>query len=153
MKQIVIAGLLAAIGAVVLANGASAESRYCYDNPDDSRCDYDPDFSPRRPPPPPPPGIDEYSDGPDVGYDRPRPPRPPLLGDYEAPRPPGAWGPDSRRRYCWRIGQSLREYGYRRVRPIDCEGSSYRYTAFRGYERYVIMVRARSGRIVYERPN
>jgi hypothetical protein len=153
MKQILIAGLLAAIGAVVLTNGAQAESRYCYNNPDDSRCDYDPDFSPRLRPPPPPPGSEGDFDESDVpGYGRPRP-RPPQLGDYEVPRPPGEWGQESRRRYCWRVGQSLREYGYRGVRPVECGGNNFKYTAYRGYQRYVIKVKARTGRIMYELPN
>jgi hypothetical protein len=151
MKHIVIAGLLAAIGAVAFAGGAKAESRYCYNNPDDNRCVYDPEYTPRRSPPPPP---DDYGDEevPDVGYDRPRP-RPPQLGDYDAPRPPGAWSTESRRRYCWRVGQSLRDYGYRRVRPVECGGNSFKYTAYRGYQRYVIKVKARTGRIMYELPN
>lgn len=156
MKQVVIAGLLAAIGAVVLANGAQAESRYCYDNPDDSRCDYDPDFTPRRrpPPPPPPPSYEEDDyDGAELAYPRRRGPPPPRLGEYYAPRPPSAWGPDSRRRYCWRVGQSLRAYGYRNVRPTECDGNNFKYVAFRGPYRYLIKVKARTGRIMYELPN
>lgn len=156
MKHVVIAGLLAAIGAVVLANGVQAESRYCYDNPDDNRCDYDPDFRPRLPPPPPAydPGFDpddEYAPPPP----RPRPPGPrlPELGDYDPPPPPGVWGADSRRRFCFRVGQSLREYGYRRVRAADCGGKNFKYTAYRGYQRYLIKVQARTGRIIYEFPN
>jgi hypothetical protein len=149
MKQILIAGLLAAIGAVVLANGAQAESRYCYNNPDDGRCALDPNYRPR---PNPPPEYEYEHEVPGEGIGGPRP-QPPIIGDYEPPRPPGDWGQENRRRYCWRVGQSLREYGYRRVRPIECGGNNFKYTAYRGYQRYVIKVKARTGRIMYELPN
>lgn len=157
MKHVLIAGLLAAIGAVALTNVAHAESRYCYDNPNDRQCDYDPDFTPRRPPPPPPlydqpPGYDDGYDPPGPVVDGPRP-RPPRVGEFDAPPPPSEWGYNSRRRYCFRVGQELRDYGYRRVRLVECGGNNFKYTAYRGYQRYLIKIKARTGRIIYELPN
>ncbi len=155
MKHFLIAGLLAAIGAVALTSGAHAESRYCFDNPDSQRCEEDEDYTPRRRPPPPPPPDFEDEDGfdpPGIIGSRPPRPRPPELGDYEPPRPPGAWGGDSIRRYCFRVGQELRDYGYRRVRPIECGGNNFKYTAYRGSQRYLIKIKARTGRIFYQLP-
>lgn len=152
MKHLVIAGLLTAIGAVALMPAAHADSRYCYDNPDDSRCEYDPDFTPRLRPPPPPPdyGDDEGSYTPP----RRRPPPPPEdFGDYAPPRPPRDWGMDSRQRFCMAVGRSLREQGYRRVRAVECGGSNFKYTGYRGGSRYLIKVKARTGNIIYAIPN
>ena len=150
MKHLVIAGLLSAIGALALTPSAHAESQYCYDNPDDNRCEYDPDFRPRFRPPPPPP---EYGD--ESGWEgnpRYRPPGPDF-GEYLPPPPPRDWGVDSRQRFCFRVGRSLREQGYRNVRAVECGGSNFKYTAFRRGERYLIKVKARTGRIIYAIPN
>jgi hypothetical protein len=139
MKHFLIAGLLVAIGAVALVGPAHAASKYCIYNPDDPDCygqgGYDDGGYP--PPPPPPPqrhrfyGDDQYDQGDD--------------GFYQEPRP--RYQPVSR---CTSVGQSLRRYGYRRIRPIDCGGKNYKYEAFRGYQRFIVKVKARSGRIIYE---
>lgn len=146
MKQILVAGLLAAIGAVALTNVAKADSPYCIDNPYDRRCDEYPDFTP---------GGQIYDDGPgapvyDGGDDYVGIPERPRLGQYRPPRPPSDWGQDRRQRYCFAVGQSLRDYGYRRVRPVECDGSNFKYTAYRGATRYLIKVKAKTGRIMYE---
>ena len=152
LKHFLIAGLLAAIGAVALTSVAHAESRYCFDNPDSQRCEEDEDYTPRRRPPPPQPDFDEGYDDPGVIGTRPPRPRPPELGDFQPPRPPGEWGENNRRRYCFRVGQELRDYGYRRVRPIECGGNNFKYTAYRGSQRYLIKIKARTGRIFYQLP-
>jgi len=43
----------------------------------------------------------------------------------------------------------LKRFGYRYVRPLDCSGSSYKFEAFRGYQRFILKVRASDGRIIY----
>ena len=153
MKHLVIAGLLTAIGAIALTPAAHAESRYCYDNPDDNRCAYDPDFMPRFRPPPPPDSGDEYEGErlpprlpPKEGSYR---PERPDWGDYEPPRPPRDWGMDSRQRYCLKVGSSLRMQGFRRIRAVECGGKNFKYTGYRNGERYLIKVKARTGRIMY----
>jgi hypothetical protein len=147
MKHLLIAGLLAAIGAVALVGSAHAGSKYCYYNPDDPDC-YDQgsyDDGSDEPFPPPPPrhsyddngyGQNDYGD--DNGYyERPRPRRP----VYQAV---------SR---CEAIGQSLRERGYRHVRATVCNRKNYnKYEAFRGHTRFLIKVKASSGKIIYEIP-
>ena len=148
MKHLVIAGLLSAIGALALTPSAHAESQYCYDNPDDNRCEYDPDFRPRFRPPPP--DFDE--DGGWDGNPRYRQPRQDF-GDYIPPRPPRDWGMDSRQRFCVMVGRSLREQGYRNVRATECGGSNFKYTAYKRGARYLIKVKARTGRIMYAIPN
>ena len=144
MKHFLIVGLIAAIGAVALVGTAHAGSKYCYYNPDDPDCynqgGYDdggdpfppPPPPPRRRPPPPPQfyGDDQYDQGDDGFYTRPRP-RPVV----------------SR---CTSVGQTLRRYGYRHIRPVECGGKNYKYEAFRGYQRYLVKVKASSGRIIYE---
>jgi hypothetical protein len=149
MKHLLIAGLLAAIGAVALVGPAHAGSKYCYYNPDDPDCynqgGYD-DGSDEPFPPPPPPRRHSYDDsgygqndyGDDNGFYEPPPPRRPV---YQAA---------SR---CEAIGQSLRERGYRHVRATVCNRKNYnKYEAFRGHTRFLIKVKASSGKIIYEVP-
>jgi hypothetical protein len=136
MKHFLIAGLLAAIGAVALVGPAHAASRYCIYNPDDPDCYDQGGYDDGYPPPPPPPrhqyyGDDQYDQGDDSFYQEPRP----------------RYQPVSR---CTSVGQRLRRYGYRHIRPIDCGGKNYKYEAFRGYQRFIVKVKASSGRIIYE---
>ncbi len=147
MKHFLIAGLLAAIGTIALVGPAHAGSKYCYYNPDDPDC-YDQggysDGGEPFPLPPPPPrpryddngyGQDDYNDG-DV-YSEPRPRRP----VYQA------------RSRCEAIGQSLRQYGYRRIRATVCDRNNRnKYDAYRGHTRYQIKVKASSGKIIYAVP-
>jgi hypothetical protein len=139
MKHFLIVGLLAAIGAVALAGTSHAASRYCYYNPDDPDCFDQGGYDPVPPPPPPriyqpDYGNDQYDDGYDEQYAPPPRPRPPV---YQASR-------------CERVGQSLRRYGYRNIRPLNCGGKNYKFEAFRGGGRFFVKVRASSGRIVYQ---
>ena len=141
MKHFLIAGLLAAIGAVALVGPAHAASKYCLYNPDDPDC-YDQggyNDGGYPPPPPPPPrhhfyGDDQYNqdDQEDDGF-------------YQEPRP--RFRPVSR---CDAVGQSLRRYGYRHIRPVDCGGVNFKYEAFRGHKRFIVKVKASNGRVIYE---
>jgi hypothetical protein len=66
------------------------------------------------------------------------------IGYDQGPRP--AYQPVSR---CAFLGQNLKRFGYRYVRPLDCSGSSYKFEVFRGYQRFILKVRASDGRIIY----
>jgi hypothetical protein len=44
----------------------------------------------------------------------------------------------------------LRRYGYRHIRPLDCGGKNLKFEAFRGYQRFIVKVKASNGRIIYE---
>lgn len=173
MKHLVIAGLLTAIGALALTPVAHADSQYCYDNPDDNRCDYDPNFMPRLRLPPPPQDYGNSDNGGGNGYGgngyggdgyggdgyagdgssgrRRRPPQ--DFGNYAPPPPPRDWGMDSRQRFCMMVGRSLRQQGYRGVRAVECGGKNFKYTAFRSGVRYLVKVKARTGQIMYAIPN
>jgi hypothetical protein len=158
MKQILIAGFVAVSSFFAFAGGASAETPYCRANPQDQSCiisngNYDPRYGvvppdPGRPPPPPgvidpphpplPPGVQPPP--PPPGFPPPPPGyRPPL------PPPPPGFDPQD---YCYDLADSLREFGYRNVRPIDCEGRYFVFRARRGPGVYELRVRARTGRIV-----
>jgi hypothetical protein len=131
MKHFIIAALLAAIGTVALVGNAHAASKYCKYNPDDPAC------------------YDQGGYGDDDGYGQPQP----LYDDnqgmeddgyYQEQRP--KFRPVNR---CAAIGQSLRRFGYRQIRPLDCSGKNLRFEAFRGYKRYILRVRASDGRIIF----
>ena len=135
MKKLLLSVVLSGIGLAALASLAQAESRYCRYNPEDPAC-YD----------------SQYGDQ-DRGYDR---------GDNYDDDPNTYDEPQDnyrpRRRYvrptnCERLIDVLRSYGYRRIRAIDCGGKNYKYSAFRGGQRYVVKVRARTGRVIYEIAN
>jgi hypothetical protein len=140
MKHFLIAGLIAAIGAVALVSTAHAASRYCYYNPDDPDCfdqgGYGDGGDPVPPPPPRRPLYDNGYDQNDYGepYYPPRPPRP-------------VYQPASE---CETIGASLRRYGYRRIRAVDCDGRFFEYNANRGNRRFLVKVNSNTGRIVNE---
>jgi hypothetical protein len=132
MTRILIASLTILLALIGLTRAASADTQYCIDNPESRACiaadgEYDPRYNR---PPPPPPGI----------YD------PDLPERLPPPRPPG-YGYGGRLS-CAEAGDGLREFGYRRIRPIDCVGRVYGYQARRGYGLYRLSVSARSGRIV-----
>jgi hypothetical protein len=154
MKKI-FAAMLFAASALLFTSQANAASPYCLDNPDDQRCaatggmyfPVPPGGGPpegaepggRPPIPPPPPGVRP-----------PPPPPPPGFGPppgFRPPPPPPAFDAEE---YCFDIGRSLRSYGYRRVRVVECEGRYFTYRAVRGLYRVELRVRARNGRIVDE---
>ncbi len=51
---------------------------------------------------------------------------------------------------CQSMGQALRQYGYRQVRPVDCGGVDYKYVGYLGYQRYLLRVNSRNGEVVHE---
>jgi hypothetical protein len=134
MKYGMIAGLLAAIGAVAFAGQSHAGNRYCSYYPEDPNCyqslygqggayqapgdDYD----------------DEEFDGGDVNY-QPSLPLRPVLRSAKS---------------CEGVGRELRRFGYRYVRAVACGGPSYKYVAYLGYQRFMVKVNSRSGAIIFE---
>jgi hypothetical protein len=157
MKHFLIAGLLAAIGAVALVGPAHAASKYCFYHPDDPDCssqggqDGGGDY--------PPPSHhhnngngqynpdDQYNqdDQGDQGYQG----NQGYQGDQGYQDQGPGYQPVSR---CEALGQGLRRYGYRHIRPLNCHGRFFGYEAFRGYHRFIVKVKANSGRIVSEIP-
>ena len=140
MKHFIIAGLLVAIGAVAFAGQSHAGNRYCTYYPEDPNC-YDALY-----------GQDVQEDYVQGGY---RHPSQQGYGDeefdnenyaYQPPPPPQP----KRVVSCESVGHSLRDYGYRQVRPVDCGGKNYKYVAYLGYQRFMVKVNSRSGAIVYE---
>lgn len=130
IHHFMIAGLLAAIGIVVLAGQSQAGNRYCIYYPEDPNC-YEALYGQSA----------LQAQGPDDGqfedgnsYLPPPPPR---------PRAKSATS-------CQNIGRALRQHGYRQVRPVDCGGADYKYVAYLGYQRYLLRVNSRSGAIVHE---
>jgi hypothetical protein len=130
MLRFMITGLLIAIGAVMATGHAQAQSvsRYCYDNPDDPTCD---DDQPRYYDP----GVDDEPAY-DPGYDEPVYVRPPPRR-YAEP-------PPSR---CSRVRYGLERQGYRRLRALDCEGTSFKFRGVRNGRPVTIRVRS-DGRII-----
>jgi hypothetical protein len=139
MKYVMIAGLLAAIGAVAFAGQSHAGNRYCSYYPEDPNCygalygqesygqsgayqdprqDYD---------------DDEFNGADDNNY-------------YQVPLQLKAQPVKS----CQSVGRELRQFGYRNVRALECGGRNYRYVAYLGYQRFMVKVNSRSGAIVYE---
>ena len=134
MKHFIIAGLLAAIGAVVFAGQSHAGNRYCSYYPEDPNC-YEAlygqgeTYQERRQN-----FDDEEFDG--IGNE----------SNDQAPLQLEAQPVKS----CQSVGQALRQFGYRNVRAVECGGSDFRYVAFLGYQRFMVKVNSRSGAIVYE---
>lgn len=132
MHRFLITGLLLSIAAVVTVGHAQAQSvsRYCVYNPDDPSCD----------------------DGDGVRYYNPNVDDEPTYDDqrdeepvYVAPRPRrDVAGPSSR---CDRVRYGLERQGYRRLRALDCEGTSYKFTGIRNGSGVTIRVRS-DGRII-----
>lgn len=145
MKKILIAGLLAAIGTVAFVGTSQAASKYCIYNPEDPACHEmrgeGPDYQDN--------GRRHGNGYPGYGYDEGR-------GSYAGGE---EFGYDGRRLHdkrlrrvgsCEAVGRTLRDYGYRRIRALECGGKNYKYVAFRGYQRYLVKVSRRSGQIFYE---
>ena len=130
IQHFMIAGLLAAIGIVVLAGQSHAGNRYCTYYPEDPNC-YEALYGQ---------GVlqapsDDYGQFDDGNFTfQPPPPR---------PRAKSATS-------CQSIGRALRQHGYRQVRPVDCGGVDYKYVAYLGYQRYLLRVNSRNGAIVHE---
>ena len=135
MKHFMIASLLVAIGAVVFAGQSHAGNRYCSYYPEDPNC-YDALY-----------GQGDY----DQSSYRNRSQQ--DYGDEEFDSENDAYDPPPRPRpvaSCEGVGHSLRQYGYRHVRPVDCGGQNYKYVAYLGYQRFMVKVNSRNGAIVYE---
>jgi hypothetical protein len=131
MKYGMIAGLLAAIGAVAFAGQSQAGNRYCSYYPEDPNCFqslYGQGSAYQAP------GHDEEFDGADVNY-QPSSPLRPVVRSAKS---------------CEEVGRELRQFGYRHVRAVACGGRSYKYLAYLGYQRFMVKVNSHSGAIVYE---
>jgi hypothetical protein len=134
-----IAGLLAAMGAVAFAGQSHAGNRYCSYYPEDPNC-YDALY-----------GEESYGQG--GSYQEQR-------QDYNDEEFEGAYGnnyyqapPRLKARpvkSCQSVGRALRQFGYRHVRAVECGGRNYKYVAYLGYQRFMVKVNSRSGAIVYE---
>jgi hypothetical protein len=125
IQHLMIAGLLAAIGIVVIASQSQAGNRYCTYYPEDPNC-YEALYGQ---------GVSQAPSPADGKfYIQPAPPRPRAKAV----------------RSCQSVGQALRQHGYRQVRPVDCGGVDYQYVAYLGYQRYLLRVNSRNGAIVYE---
>jgi hypothetical protein len=134
-----IAGLLAAMGAVAFAGQSHAGNRYCSYYPEDPNC-YDALY-----------GEESYGQG--GSYQEQR-------QDYNDGEFEGAYGnnyyqapPRLKARpvkSCQSVGRALRRFGYRHVRAVECGGRNYKYVAYLGYQRFMVKVNSRSGAIVYE---
>jgi hypothetical protein len=139
MKYVMIAGLLAAIGAVAFAGQSHAGNRYCSYYPEDPNC-YGALY-----------GQESYGQG--GSYQEPRQDYDDEEFDganddnyYQAPLQLKAQPVKS----CQSVGRELRQFGYRNVRALECGGRNYRYVAYLGYQRFMVKVNSRSGAIVYE---
>jgi len=130
IQHFMIAGLLAAIGIVVLAGQSQAGNRYCSYYPEDPNC-FEALYGHGAPQVP---GDDDgqFEDG--NFHFQPPPPRPRAKAVTS----------------CQSIGRALRQHGYRQVRPVDCGGVDYTYVAYLGYQRYLLRVNSRNGAIVHE---
>jgi hypothetical protein len=130
IQHFMIAGLLAAIGIVVLAGQSQAGNRYCTYYPEDPNC-FEAIYGQRA----------LQAQGDDDGqfedgsfYIQPPAPRPRAKSVTS----------------CENMGRALRQHGYRQVRPVDCGGVDYKYVAYLGYQRYLLRVNSRNGAIVHE---
>jgi hypothetical protein len=131
VQHFMIAGLLAAIGMVVLVGQSHAGNRYCAYYPEDPNC-----FEALY-------GQDRVSQAPshdDGQFED---------GDFQI-QPPTPRPRAKSVKSCQSIGRALRQYGYRQVRPVDCGGIDFKYVAYLGYQRYLLRVNSRNGAIVYE---
>jgi hypothetical protein len=139
MKHFMIAGLLAAIGAVVFAGQSNAGNRYCSYYPEDPNC-YEALY-----------GRESYGQG--AMYQEPQ-------QDFDDEEFEGADNESYDQaplrleaqpvKSCRSVGLALRQFGYRNVRAVECGGRDYKYVAFLGYQRFMVKVNSRSGSIVYE---
>ena len=60
----------------------------------------------------------------------------------------GHGGYHSSRIECWEGKQKVRWAGFRQVRPLDCEGRSYSYKAYKRGNAFIVKVSSRSGNII-----
>jgi hypothetical protein len=153
MKKFIIAGLFAAVAAFTMAAQATAANRYCRYNPDDPQCqvqlqpqDYCPPEDvycndvadqPMEPSPRQFHRHDYRDNNPDFGY---------FGQNYydQGPVIHLQFGP---RYTCNELSNSLRRSGFRRVRPVDCAGRDFAFTAFRDGRSLRIGMSSRTGRI------
>jgi hypothetical protein len=131
IQHFMIAGLLAAIGIVVLAGQSHAGNRYCTYYPEDPNC-YEALYGQRGVSQAASPGEGQFEDN-NFTFQ----PPPPRLRAKSASS-------------CQSIGRALRQHGYRQVRPVDCGGVDYEYVAYLGYQRYLLRVNSLDGTIAYE---
>jgi hypothetical protein len=80
-----------------------------------------------------------YDDG--YGYD-----------DEDVYRPRHRPRHDSWRVSCGEGREKVRWAGFRKVRPIDCDGRTYQYKARKNGDWYVVTVKSKNGRIVNVEP-
>ena len=130
IQHFVIAGLLAAIGVVVLAGQSQAGNRYCAYYPEDPNC-YEALYGQGSVALAPSHDDGQFADG-NFTF-QPPPPRPRAKSVTS----------------CHSMGQALRQKGYRQVRPVDCGGVDYKYVAYLGYQRYLLRVNSHNGAIIY----
>jgi hypothetical protein len=131
IQHLMIAGLLAAIGVIVLTGQSQAGNRYCTYYPEDPNC-YEALYGQRGVPQAASPDEGQFEE--DNFTFQPPPPR---------PRAKSATS-------CQSIGRALRQHGYRQVRPVDCGGVDYKYVAYLGYQRYLLRVNSLDGTIAHE---
>jgi hypothetical protein len=131
IQHFIIAGLLAAIGAVVFAGPSHAGNRYCMYYPEDPNC-YEALYGERGVSQAPSPDDGQFDDG-------------NFTFQPSLPRPRAKLVTS-----CQSIGRALRQHGYRQVRPVDCGGIDYKYVAYLGYQRYLLRVNSLDGTIIYE---
>ena len=137
IQHFVIAGLLAAIGAVVLAGQSHAGNRYCSYYPEDPNC-YEALYG-------------KENDG-EVGAYQVQVPQQGYNDDDfdETDNRAPLWLKARPVHSCQSVGRDLRNFGYRNVRAVECGGRNFKYVAYLGYQRFVVKVNSRSGAIVYE---
>ena len=70
------------------------------------------------------------------------------FGGYWYPEPYWTYGIASYRLGCGEGGQIVREHGFYRVRPVECDGRTYTYIGRRHGETFQVLLSARSGRII-----
>jgi hypothetical protein len=128
---------------------AHADNGYCRYNSDDPLCaataapnEYD-DIQDFAPPPRHRDRDWQHNDEPQVytAYDDAY-----SAYDYPAPRPKHRV---QRRTIgsCAAVGRALRDYGFRRIQPLDCQAKNYTFAAFRGYQPFIVRVDRFNGRI------
>ena len=135
MKRLMIAGLLAAIGAVAFAGQSPAGNRYCSYYPEDPNC-YEALYGAEG-------NANGVSEG---GIDDEEFEGANRDNFHQAPPRPMVQLVKS----CESVGRELRQFGYRQVRAVECGGKNYKFVAYLGYQRFLVKVNSRSGAIVHE---
>jgi hypothetical protein len=70
------------------------------------------------------------------------------FGGYWYPEPYWSYGIGSYRIGCGEGRAIVREHGFYRVRPVECDGRTYTYIGRRHGETFQVLLSARSGRII-----